>query len=251
VAEWHDGYAKAMEHTHDTLDQLGVPREANGAKLYIHERVRAVHNRAVRVIARLLALHEGPSADDAKAEAERLLQAAAGVVASDCVWPTKPLKLVQVTLPDGTSAALPPERAYFDAWAMQELENKLKGNAGVPVTSTASAESVTARAAVSMPAAEYSPHPGARFCTCARGSPATECREGRVCRGMEKAGIDYGSCLNQEGWISAPLMCSTCRARPEEEHGESCPRFVKRCECGMPEEFCRRGCPHGVPEVQP
>ncbi len=42
MAEWHDGYAKAMEHTHDMLDQLGVPREANGAKLYVHERIRAL-----------------------------------------------------------------------------------------------------------------------------------------------------------------------------------------------------------------
>lgn len=77
MAEWHDGYAEAMEHTSDALDRLGVPREANGAKLYIHERIGALHHRAVRVIARLLALHEGQSANDAKAEAERLLLAAA------------------------------------------------------------------------------------------------------------------------------------------------------------------------------
>jgi hypothetical protein len=43
--------------------------------------------------------------------------------------------MVQVTLPDGTSAALPPERAYFDAWAMQELENNLKHIAGVLASS--------------------------------------------------------------------------------------------------------------------
>lgn len=42
MAEWHDGYAKALEHTHDTLDQLGAPREANGRKLYVHERIRSL-----------------------------------------------------------------------------------------------------------------------------------------------------------------------------------------------------------------
>lgn len=41
-------------------------------------------------------------------------------------WPTQPLKEVQVTLGNGDSAMLKPERAYFDSWAMQELENRLK-----------------------------------------------------------------------------------------------------------------------------
>jgi hypothetical protein len=39
-------------------------------------------------------------------------------------WPVKPLKEVQVTLPSGASAMLKPERAYFDSWAMNELEKK-------------------------------------------------------------------------------------------------------------------------------
>lgn len=57
-----------------------------------------------------------------------------GVAPTDCIWPIKPLKQVQVTLPDGTSAVATPERAYFDAWAVQELENKLKSTASVTRT---------------------------------------------------------------------------------------------------------------------
>jgi hypothetical protein len=41
-------------------------------------------------------------------------------------WPIKPLDLVQVVMPDGTHAMLKPCFAYFDAHAMQELENSLK-----------------------------------------------------------------------------------------------------------------------------
>ena len=74
----------------------------------------------------------GPaSQQDALLVAQWRGQFTCGVQASECIWPTKPLKLVQVTLPDGTSAALPPERAYFDAWSVQELENKLKAAHGV------------------------------------------------------------------------------------------------------------------------
>lgn len=50
------------------------------------------------------------------------------VEAERCKWPIKPLKLVQVTLPDGTSAVLPPERAYFDSWSVQALENSLNAD---------------------------------------------------------------------------------------------------------------------------
>lgn len=39
-------------------------------------------------------------------------------------WPTEPLDLVQVVMPDGTHAMLKPCFAYFDAYAMQELEKE-------------------------------------------------------------------------------------------------------------------------------
>jgi len=41
------------------------------------------------------------------------------------VWPIKPLRQVQVNV-EGTSQMAEPERAYFDAWSMQQLENTLK-----------------------------------------------------------------------------------------------------------------------------
>jgi hypothetical protein len=66
-------------------------------------------------------------------DVKKIVEDVCGEKPSECRWPTKPLGMVQVTLPDGTSAALPPERAYFDAWAMQELENNLKHIAGVEV----------------------------------------------------------------------------------------------------------------------
>lgn len=49
MAEWHEGYNKATEHTHDTLDDLGVPRHGDdGATLYIHERIRAYGDKRAR-----------------------------------------------------------------------------------------------------------------------------------------------------------------------------------------------------------
>jgi hypothetical protein len=67
---------------------------------------------------------ELPSEEKARMTAESLNEL---FYADQSKWPIKPLKEVQVTLHDGTSAMLRPERAYFDAWAMQELENSLKG----------------------------------------------------------------------------------------------------------------------------
>lgn len=52
----------------------------------------------------------------------------------ECKRPVKPLKKVQVTMPNGDSALLVPERAYFSAWAVQEMENTMKGAAGVKAT---------------------------------------------------------------------------------------------------------------------
>lgn len=49
MAEWHEGYNKATEHTHDTLDDLGVPRQGeDGATLYIHQRIRAYGDKRAR-----------------------------------------------------------------------------------------------------------------------------------------------------------------------------------------------------------
>lgn len=49
MAEWHDGYGKATEHTHDTLDELGVPRlSEDGAALYIHQRISAYGDKRAR-----------------------------------------------------------------------------------------------------------------------------------------------------------------------------------------------------------
>jgi hypothetical protein len=47
---------------------------------------------------------------------------------SASVWPNKPLAFVQVTLPDGTSAIVKPERAYFDSHAVQvvDVSDKVK-----------------------------------------------------------------------------------------------------------------------------
>lgn len=49
MAEWHEGYGKATEHTHDTLDDLGVPRVGeDGAALYIHQRISAYGDKRAR-----------------------------------------------------------------------------------------------------------------------------------------------------------------------------------------------------------
>lgn len=65
---------------------------------------------AVRVIARLLALHENQSGDDAKAEAERLLNGALGVPATEPSDDSGPLR-------DGWQISIGPGHAGFGCYA--------------------------------------------------------------------------------------------------------------------------------------
>lgn len=39
---WDSGYVVAMNDVNEILDELGAPREANGATLYVRERIAAL-----------------------------------------------------------------------------------------------------------------------------------------------------------------------------------------------------------------
>lgn len=129
----------------------GTPAQAEQPAGEHYEEIKATLKGAHAIMESLSAIERrvGPVGSHARGYTHKITKAlkhldalaSQGTPSPEAVWPIKPLKLVQVELPDGSEAMCRPSRAVFDAYSMQQLENQLRTTR--PAQSEQKAEKLT------------------------------------------------------------------------------------------------------------